>query len=525
MSHTTTMAPPAQFSPGSLERQLLGVIVVTGIADWLFIDHRLGISVAVFAVVVCAACAATNAVSDRRAVLIACAILVAGIAPLVEATQPISVGVAAAATFLFALVVTGRQGSTFPEFARRAAQMVFVAPFRLLPDTLLLRKLLRRGRRALPGVGVAAAWLLPALFGLAFAILFVMANPLIENWILNLGVSADDFNFYRVVFWLIVSSVVWPALRVRYRRPRRRYEPPFPAPADGTAHHPGPVTGTGLRRRPADRLFNPSSVLRSLILFNALFAVQTAMDIAFLWAGADLPDGVTYADYAHRGAYTLIAAAVLSAVFVLIAMQPDSTTGQMPVIRSLVYVWVAQNVLLVASAVQRLNIYVDIYSLTHWRVAAFIWMGLVAAGLVLIVLRIALQRSNSWLIAANVMSLAAVLYVCSFVNFTHIISTYNVAHSRELSGKGVALDVRYLKRLGTMAIPAIDTFVKHQRDKDRSRIPELVGRRIILARRHLAKVRSGWRAWSYRDQRLARYLERVLIGTISSKPVSRPGNN
>ena len=524
MTHATSMAPPAQFAPGSLERQLLGVVTVTGVADWLFIDHYLGISVAVFAIVVCAACAATNAVADRRAVLIAGAVLVAGVAPLLEATGPISIVIAFAATVLFALVITGRQGATLPSFARRAGQMVFVAPFRLLPDTLLLRRLMRRDRHASPGVSVAATWLLPALFGLAFAILFVMANPLIENWIMTLGVSAEDFNFYRIVFWLIVSSVVWPAMRVRYRRPRRRYEPPLPVLPDATPHGPTHVAAAP-HRRPADRLFNPSSVLRSLVLFNALFAVQTFMDIAFLWAGADLPDGVTYADYAHRGAYTLIATAVLSAVFVLIAMQPDSATGQMPVIRSLVYVWVAQNVLLVASAVQRLNIYVDIYALTHWRIAAFIWMALVAAGLVLIVARIAMQRSNAWLIAANVVSVAAVLYICSLVNFTQIISTYNVAHSREYSGKGVALDVVYLKRLGAMAIPAIDTFVKHQRDRDRSSVPELVARRTTLARRHLAKARSGWRAWSYRDQRLARYLERVLIGTTGSKPVSRPGNN
>lgn len=524
MTHTTTMAPPAQFSPGSLERQLLGVVVVTFIADWLFIGHELGISTALFALVVCAACIATNEVANRQAALAAGVIIVAGVAPLIEATGLLSVGIATAATLLFALVVTGRQGTSLADFARRTAQMVFLAPLRLLPDMLLLHKLIRRGRRSLRRVGIAAAWLVPALFGLAFAILFAAANPLIENWILNLGISADDFNFYRIVFWVIVSSVVWPALRVRYRRPRRRYEPPFPAPVvDGT---PGERPAAAPRRgRPAVRLFNPSSVLRSLVLFNALFAVQTVMDLAFLWAGADLPAGVTYADYAHRGAYTLIAAALLSAAFVLIAMQPDGASGEMPVIRTLVYVWVAQNVLLVASAVQRLNIYVDIYALTHWRIAAFIWMGLVAAGLVLIVARIVLQKSNTWLVAANTLCVAAVLYACTFVNFTHIIATYNVAHSREVSGKGVWLDTGYLQRLGAMAIPAMDTYLKHQRKKDPMYAPSLAWHRMILMRQHFAKVHSGWRAWSYRDQRLARYLERTQIDTLNAKPASRQRND
>ena len=38
----------------------------------------------------------------------------------------------------------------------------------------------------------------------------------------------------------------------------------------------------------------------------------------------------------------------------------------------------------------RLDLYGDTYSLTEWRCAAFVWMLLVATGLVLIIARIAL---------------------------------------------------------------------------------------------------------------------------------------
>ena len=58
-------------------------------------------------------------------------------------------------------------------------------------------------------------------------------------------------------------------------------------------------------------------------MFNALFAVQTVLDLAYLWGGVRLPDGMTYADYAHRGAYPLIATALLAAAFVLAAMRKD----------------------------------------------------------------------------------------------------------------------------------------------------------------------------------------------------------
>ena len=141
------------------------------------------------------------------------------------------------------------------------------------------------------------------------------------------------------------------------------------------------------------------------------------LDIAYLWGGVALPDGMSYAAYAHRGAYPLIVTALLAAAFVIAATTPGSEARRSPLIRWLVYLWIAQNVLLVMSSLLRLDLYVGVYSLTYWRVAAFIWMLLVAAGLVLIMIQIAARRSGAWLVGANLVSLALTLYVCSFVSF------------------------------------------------------------------------------------------------------------
>ena len=95
--------------------------------------------------------------------------------------------------------------------------------------------------------------------------------------------------------------------------------------------------------------------------------------------------------------------------------------------RALVFLWVGQNVLLVVSSILRLDLYVETYLLTYWRVAAFIWMLIVAVGLILIVVRIVTYRSNAWLISANLAVLALTIYVCSFVNFADLVASYNVA--------------------------------------------------------------------------------------------------
>jgi hypothetical protein len=112
-------------------------------------------------------------------------------------------------------------------------------------------------------------------------------------------------------------------------------------------------------------------------------------------------------------------------------------------IRPLVLLWIGQNILLVISSIFRLDLYVAAYSLTYLRLAAFIWMGLVAAGLLLILIQIIQRKPNSWLVAANAATLALVLYGCCFLNAPWLVASYNIEHSRELGGTGPSLDLKY----------------------------------------------------------------------------------
>ena len=288
------------------------------------------------------------------------------------------------------------------------------------------------------------------------------------------------------------ASVIWPFIQVRWRR------------KDSDRHGSGRIRSRSRASRRPIPVRSISSASRRccgrLILFNLLFAVQTILDVIYLWGNAALPADITYAAYAHRGAYPLIVTALLAAGFVLIAMKPGGPAEQSPVIRPLVYLWVAQNVMLVVSSILRLDLYVQIYLLTYWRIAAFVWMLLVAIGLVLIVARIALRRSDQWLIRANLMTLTGTLYICSLVNFAAIIADYNVTHSREASGKGVSIDMHYLSLLGPQALPALDKAFQ-LRGVDTS----LVSHRNCLVER-LRQDMVSWRAWSFRNWRLQRYI-------------------
>ena len=127
---------------------------------------------------------------------------------------------------------------------------------------------------------------------------------------------------------------------------------------------------------------------------------------------------MTYAAYAHRGAYPLIVTALLAAGFVLVAMRPGGPAEQSTVIRPLVYLWVAQNVMLVISSILRLDLYVQHLpaDLSGASPPSSGW-GWWRPGLVLIVARIALSASNGWLFGANLVALTLTLYACALVNF------------------------------------------------------------------------------------------------------------
>jgi hypothetical protein len=115
-------------------------------------------------------------------------------------------------------------------------------------------------------------------------------------------------------------------------------------------------------------------------------------------------------------------------------------------------VWIAQNVVLVASAMLRLYDYIDAYSLTRLRIAALVWMGLVAVGLGLILWRLLKEKSAAWLINANCGAAALLLCTYAFVDTGALAAQWNVRHAREVDGTGAGIDLCYLAELGPSSL-------------------------------------------------------------------------
>ncbi len=426
---------------------------------------------------------------------------------------------------------------------------------------------------------------IPLVLSLIFIGLFALANPVVQQWMGNGWDHVADFfanlservTYTRLFIWYLAGILCWGLLRYRSdmgRLRRRWYGRLRPGQAHNCTYgedHPvhqfaehkredveAASYGDALAVKPIEQKPSKTSemkvwlsgrvqslIVRCLIAMNVVFAVQLVLDSRYLVLGSELPEGMSYAEYAQRGAYPLIATAILAAALVLAVFRPGGIAQRSKLAVWLVLIWIVQNIVLVASAAWRLQAYVEVFTLTRLRVAAGVWMLMVAGCLALLLWRIARSRDNTWLTAWAMGWGIAVLWVCSFVPFDPLIAGYNVRHCKEMGGEAGAIDLAYLESLGPDALPAIVYLTTNMPEEvanrpsrygqevpsSRSRIqPELVwyereGRELIQAgesqprvyslgdeladlRAHLTEQLDeqldGWRGWTVRRAWLER---------------------
>lgn len=472
-------------------RKVAGAAALIGLAQALFYGEEPGATLGLFALAWAAVLALTRPDLRRnRAAVLALIAATAFAVALMDDPDPLDWCLFWAALATAALLPQHRFETAIGWTGRLILHSLvgLIAPLRDLRRWL--RAVRSPGRGVLPTVlGVLA---IPLIGSVVFLTLFASANPLIGNAFAAIRLPDLSSAILHLMFWSMVLWLVWPSLRPRLRS--IRFEPAATA---------------SLAQLPL------ATLTLSLVTFNAIFAIQNALDLAFLWSGAPLPDGVTLAEYAHRGAYPLIVTALLAAAFVLVAARPGSAGAASPRLRALILLWVAQNLLLVASSILRTLDYIDAFLLTELRLAALAWMALVAVGLVLIVWRMLSHRSLGWLVNANTFAAGLVLTAASITDLGAIAASWNVRHARA----GSDLDLCYLERLGPSALlPLIEL-------ERRAGGPILRNRATYLRAEALAQVereQADWHSWTWRN---ARRLAAAQLALGDHPPLPRPAPN
>lgn len=162
--------------------------------------------------------------------------------------------------------------------------------------------------------------------------------------------------------------------------------------------------------------------------------------------------GLTYAEYARQGFAQLVVATALTLVVVAVAARraPRTSERDRLVSRGALAALCVGTLGVVASALRRMDLYVDAFGLTRLRLFVAVVEVVLAVVLVLVVVA-GVRWRGGWLPRAVVQVVAVAVLGLAVVNPDAQIVRYNTT-----ADLGAALDVSYLQGLSADAVPAMD---------------------------------------------------------------------
>lgn len=264
-------------------------------------------------------------------------------------------------------------------------------------------------RYAIPAAAAAAILLV-------FGWIFSRANPVVSYWV--------GWFFERI--WEIVKEILpdlprlllWGfagSIAAGLLRPFLADIPFFAKEAQDDPVPPTPLVEMGA----LTAAFSLGAAVLVFLLFNALDAV-------YLWGKAALPAGITYSEYARRGAGWLTFALLLSTLLVGAASaQQFRGDRRFRILLALSWTWLALDAVLALGALRRIHLYVGYNGLTPLRMTGIFGILIVSAGLAAMGAKLAFARNMPWIVRRYVVIFLAGVSVYSVVPEELLAATWN----------------------------------------------------------------------------------------------------
>lgn len=335
----------------------------------------------------------------------------------------------------------------------------------------------RRLRPALPvlrGILIAAPLVLifVTLFANADAVFGSMVENLLETE-LDLGEVPGRLALAAVLGWLAGGAVALAAS----------------IPARGDAGSGDRVGGR--------RALGETEAVTIVVVVDLVFLAFVILQGTYLFGGRDTlaETGLTYAEYARRGFFELVAAAALAGG--LVVALDRLTRRRVVLLVGASVALAAMTCVVLASAALRLRLYQEAYGWTELRLYVLAAIMLLGVGLVALVAALATDRVR-WIGHAMVASGLVIGVGLNALGPARFVAEQNVA--RVVSPLLVpphgspGLDEGYALELGDEAIPALLTALPHLPEPRASWVRDEL--RIRLAQLRAEPGLNAWQAWN-----------------------------
>ena len=140
-------------------------------------------------------------------------------------------------------------------------------------------------------------------------------------------------------------------------------------------------TDPDLRIQPGKKTANPLTAITVLSVLTAVYAVFCGIQAIYLLGRRPLPEGISYADYAHEGFYQLAAVCFLNLALVIIC---ENGFQQHRILSALMLIMSCCTYIMIASSAARMILYISAYDLTFLRVFVLWFLAVLAVCLTVV---------------------------------------------------------------------------------------------------------------------------------------------
>ncbi len=182
-----------------------------------------------------------------------------------------------------------------------------------------------------------------------------------------------------------------------------------------------------------------------------LFFLFVQFNYMFFAFGGKLPGGFIYSEYARRGFFELVAIAAINlgllVAFYLFTAKKDGKISK--VLKGYLLTLSFITVVIIASAVSKMVMYMQVYGLTQLRVYTSWFMILTAVIFALAIVKIISRKFNAVRILC--VFFTAWFLVLNYMGVDALIAKYNIAKSEQ--DNSIALDVNMFSSLSDSMVP------------------------------------------------------------------------
>ncbi len=263
----------------------------------------------------------------------------------------------------------------------------------------------------------------------------------------------------------------------------------------------------------------------SLLMLNVLLLIFIATDVYFILLNGRLPAGVDFSEYLHQGVETLVFSIVLAIGLILYFFRKNQNfysqnqrIGFLS-LKSLTYIWILQNMVLVLSIIHKNQLYIHEFGLTYKRIGVYVYLFLTLAGLITTFIKVQQLKTFWFLLRKNTWIAYIVLTVSCLVNWDRFIAHYNINYAKQL-------DVVYLLNLSDTVLPDLVSLQDNPKVNLRREIRDYTNPKdensfgstpismndFITNQKQYYLQRTklkSWQSWSYDDLRIQESLNFV----------------